>query len=55
MLDLPRYPEWNPFIVHAQGVGANPLPGQRMVLRVRWKSVLETLSHEDFHRIELPS
>jgi hypothetical protein len=55
MLDLPRYPEWNPFIVHAQGVGADPRPGQRMVLRVRWKNGRETLSPEEIHRVEHPA
>jgi hypothetical protein len=38
MNDLPKYGEWNPFVVQAESADAAPKPGGRIVLRVKWQS-----------------
>ena len=56
MLDLPRYGEWNPFIVRAERSGGpEPAVGDDLRLHVRWKSRGGASSHERISRLEPPA
>jgi uncharacterized protein YndB with AHSA1/START domain len=55
MIDMQRYPEWNPFVIRVDGVGDDPRAGQAMVLHVRWGDGKVIQSSEEISRIEPPS
>lgn len=55
MIEMHRYPEWNPFVTRVDGVGASPRVGQPMVLHVRWSNGLTLRSPEEIARIEPPA
>lgn len=56
MLDLPRYGEWNPFIVRAErSGGAEPAVGDDLRLHVKWRGRGGASSHERISRLEPPS
>jgi uncharacterized protein YndB with AHSA1/START domain len=56
MLDVERYPEWNPFIVEV-GLPEQRPPevGDRLVLHVRWRTGGRTRSSERVTALEPPS
>jgi hypothetical protein len=55
MVDLDRYPDWNPFIVQVDGpVGRPPAVGDDLVLHVRWDRGRGVTSTERITRLEPP-
>jgi uncharacterized protein YndB with AHSA1/START domain len=55
MIDLPRYREWNPFIVAVDTADAVVREGTTMLLHVRWAKGGGTRSPEIVSRIEPPA
>lgn len=55
MIEMHRYPEWNPFVIRVDGIDERPRVGQSMVLHVRWRNGLTLRSPEQITRIEPPS
>ncbi len=54
MLDLPRYREWNPFVVDVRHAPPVVQVGTRFLLHVRWDSGKELDSWETVTRIDPP-
>jgi uncharacterized protein YndB with AHSA1/START domain len=55
MLDLDRYPDWNPFVVQVDGPAGRPAAvGDELVLHVRWASGRGVTTHERITRLEPP-
>ena len=55
MLDIERYPEWNPFVVRIEARRHRPVEvGDPVLLHVRWHTGGHTTSSERVTRIEGP-
>jgi hypothetical protein len=55
MLDLDRYPEWNPFVVQVDGPEGRPAAvGDELVLHVRWAGGRGVTTHERITRLDPP-
>ena len=55
MLDLDRYPDWNPFVVQVDGPAGRPAAvGDELVLHVRWAGGRGVTTRERITRLEPP-
>ncbi len=54
MLDINNYPNWNPFVVRAEGEGDMAVPGNTMKLFVRWQNGGQASSGEEITDTKLP-
>lgn len=55
MLDVDRYPAWNPFVTRVEGLSGAPRAGQSMRLHVAFKDGSRVVSREEISRVEPPS